>query len=976
MRKYRLLSVRSLVAASALMVFAAPPLAALGVGGDVVARTPFGEVLTQFGEKLLSGVGIGSEYSLTRLRLFNRSLMLVKDNYLEPERFNPQEMFIEALEFVERQQPEVLVEKSADGKSVTVSVAGKSQTVDLAATDHIWKVSFKLREVLGFVEQQLPDAKAEDLEQIEYAAINGMLSTLDPHSVFLKPSFSTEMELSTQGEFGGLGIVISIRDGFLTIVSPIPGTPAANLGLKAKDRIVTIGEESTINMPLEEAVERLRGPKGTTVTIGVQRDGWPEPKLYTVTREIIKIESVKSERLTSDVGYIWIRQFSKETANDVRQHLAKVTGEKALKGLVLDLRGNPGGLLEAAVEVSDIFLEKGVIVSTVGHRARDERTAEREQTIGDLPIIVLVDAGSASASEIVAGALKYQNRAIVMGEQTFGKGSVQVLYKFDDDPNKKTSLKLTIAQYLTPGDVSIQSVGIVPDVEMLPVVITDDNLVLYPVSNRNKENDLEKRFDSAKGAKVDQSKPAETISYYIEPPDEEDEIPAAYDEKVKVDFGIELARDMLAAHGHASRTVMLESAKSYVAKKQGEQTAVVSEKLKALSIDWTIGEDTTASAVQTEFAIEAEGGVARAGDEVVMRLTARNTGKGTLYRFAAIAESGNPMLDGREFIVGKLGPGEERVTRVAVKLPPSVVTRTDEVKLAFREARERVPAPMVAAVRVMGVTAPRYSFTVTLDDKATGNGNGKLDIDEQVALKLKVNNTGAGASPQVVSIVKNEASPKVFIKKGRLKFDEIAAGGSATGDFDLTVRSGFLGANVPLRLTVFDMKLNTAVSEMIRPAVGAALSKTFSVPEVMLKQAYDDVVVEAAEVTIEGAVSDAELVRDCYVSVNNNKVFYAKAAAGAKKLEFKAKVPLEEGDNVVSIVARKGEELAGYRMLLVTRRKLGDAKAGVALAKVLPMDAEFAKLRAAQKAAKEAVAKAKEAGEGGKADKGEKAKAN
>src|SRR5262249_23293965 len=329
-----------------------------------------------------------------------------------------------------------------------------------------WDVSARLREVFAFLQQHLKDSEV-DLREVEYAACNGILRTLDPHSVFLSPDAFEEMNLSTSGHFGGLGTVFSIRDQMRTIMRPMPSTPAGRAGLKRLDRISKINNESSLNMPLDDAVNRLRGKPGSKVTIWIHRDGnegWSGSKPFELVREEINIESVDSRQLAPGVGYVRIKQFQASTSDELDTALENFQKKGRLKGLVLDLRDNPGGLLDQAAKVADKFLDRGVIVATVGGtEPRDEKVAQRRGTEPPYPLVVLTNASSASASEIVAGALKNLDRAIIVGETTFGKGSVQLVFPRIAGG---AALKLTIAQYLTPGDMSIQGVGVTPDIEL------------------------------------------------------------------------------------------------------------------------------------------------------------------------------------------------------------------------------------------------------------------------------------------------------------------------------------------------------------------------------------------------------------------------------------------------------------------------------------------------------------------------------
>jgi carboxyl-terminal processing protease len=331
-----------------------------------------------------------------------------------------------------------------------------------AETDEMYEKLKVFSDVLTIIQKNyVEDSNPEDLI---YGAINGMLRTLDPHSSFMRPDFYKELQVETKGSFGGLGIEITMRKGILTIVSPIEDTPAFRVGLKAGDKIVKIEDETTENMTLLDAVKKMRGPAGTEVTISIMREGFLEPREFTITREIIHIKSVKYKSLEEGtIGYIRLSQFQEDTGEEFEKALATLEGgDTPLKGLVIDLRNNPGGLLDQAVKVSDEFLEEGLIVYTQGKLEGQQMsfTAQPNENPHDYPIIVLVNGGSASGSEIVAGALQDHNRAVILGTTTFGKGSVQTIIPLEDG----SGLRLTTARYYTPSGRSIQATGIVPDV--------------------------------------------------------------------------------------------------------------------------------------------------------------------------------------------------------------------------------------------------------------------------------------------------------------------------------------------------------------------------------------------------------------------------------------------------------------------------------------------------------------------------------
>ncbi len=317
-------------------------------------------------------------------------------------------------------------------------------------------------EILNLIEEQY--VEKVDSSKVMYGAIKGMLQSLDPHSTFMNPDEYRELQVETRGSFGGIGIEITIKDGLLTVVSPIEGTPAHKAGIKANDHIIKIDGESTKDMSLTEAVKRLRGPEGTKVKLTIFREGEPKPIEVELVRAIIKIQSVKSRILEPGFGYLRIASFQSDTSEEVRKTLDNLekTNGGSLKGLIIDLRNNPGGLLDQAVQVSDEFIDEGVIVYTKGRKEDQQMKfeAHKNPKPRKYPIIVLVNGGSASASEIVAGALQDHKVALILGEPTFGKGSVQTVIPLEDG----SAVRLTTALYYTPSGRSIQAKGIEPDI--------------------------------------------------------------------------------------------------------------------------------------------------------------------------------------------------------------------------------------------------------------------------------------------------------------------------------------------------------------------------------------------------------------------------------------------------------------------------------------------------------------------------------
>jgi len=380
-----------------------------------------------------------------------------------------------------------------------------------ADTEEVYKNIEIFTEVLRQVEDSY--VEPQDSQKLIYGAIKGMIQSLDPHSSFMTKEEYKELMTETKGSFSGIGIEITIKDKILTVVSPIEGTPAYKAGMKAGDKIIKVEGQSTQDMGIMEAVKKIRGPEGSKVNLTIVREGMGKPLELSITRGVIPLKSVRHYALSPGIGYIRISNFQSNTANDLSSALEILEKDGTLKGLIIDLRNNPGGLLSQAIEVSEQFLDSGVIVSTKGRENSHniKATAHKNKKDRGYPIIVLVNGGSASAAEIVAGALQDNKKAIILGTRTFGKGSVQSILPLSDG----SGLRLTTARYYTPSGKSIQSSGITPDIEMpfvapgekakkkSPHFIREEDLKGHmPLEERNPRKTTEKGPKEEKDQKV------------------------------------------------------------------------------------------------------------------------------------------------------------------------------------------------------------------------------------------------------------------------------------------------------------------------------------------------------------------------------------------------------------------------------------------------------------------------------------------
>ena len=366
---------------------------------------------------------------------------------------------------------------------VTIILLNVSGKVYAQNIDKLYEKIDLFSEVLETIQNEY----VEDIDQAEAmdSAINGLLQSLDPYSAYMNPEVFEESQSETTGAFGGLGIEVSMEAGVVKVITPIDNTPASRAGIKAGDYIVKINAEQVRGKTLMEAVNLMRGPVGSSIEITVRRKGLKKAKIFKITREIIEIQSVISKLVDNKVGYLRLRAFNQNSSDQLKKEISKIEKNKKLVGYILDLRNNPGGLLTQAIEISDLFLNDGEIVSTKGRKNRENRKffAREGDRIKGKPLIVLINNGSASASEIVAGALQDQKRAVLLGESTYGKGSVQSIIPLKN----KGALRLTISKYYLPSGKSISEIGVTPDIiveekgEEFSIDSTTDNQLNYAI---------------------------------------------------------------------------------------------------------------------------------------------------------------------------------------------------------------------------------------------------------------------------------------------------------------------------------------------------------------------------------------------------------------------------------------------------------------------------------------------------------------
>jgi carboxyl-terminal processing protease len=906
-------------------------------------------------------------YDLTQLEILEPTLYHVEENYVEPDRIDYELMFVEALEAVERRVPVCMFGRKKGGSRVNIQIGDFQTVLEVRPIQTRRGLQRELEQIARLINEHLKESDIPNVPdeyspfaEVEYALVNGVLDTLDPHSLLLPPEASREMDVDNQGEFGGLGITIVLRDGKLTIEYPLKDTPAERVGLLPDDHISRIDGQSTINMSLGEAVSLLRGLVGEPVEIEVKREGETKPLNIRIIREAIRINPVEGEVMEGGVGYISIKNFHQKVESDLHTELTRMNRETGgLRGLVLDLRGNPGGFLSQAVAAADTFLWDGTIVSTVDGSGRkgEERTARAAGSEADYPIVVLVNANSASASEIVAGALRNNERAVIVGERTFGKGSVQNLHQFFDE----SKLKITISEYLTPGDKSIQSVGIPADIQLNPSIIelpeddSDPIVRLYWRERTRREVDLDHHL-AQKTLHVEE--PVYKVRYLLKT---DKEARRTADLNLADDYEVQFARDLILSAPSYHRSEILAAAAKVVAEHERRGQKALQDSFQQIGIDWSPGPG--AENPQLDVRVGVQGGsVIEVGMDQVVFLEVKNNGEEPLYRLVAVAGD-NEVLEGREFFFGKVDPGETRRFKHMVRLVSGYPTEETPVVFSFRDAGSDDLFKVERTLAVQGRLRPELNWQWSIEELG-GNGDGLIDAGEKYRMKLKVDNVAGGPSEELFARIKNRAGRALDILHGTLEpgmmIDEsgqpcevvqpgvedgnivgdleanperkasgarpeyadgcerqLGVGETWTGEFEFEIKEPAEGYTIEFSIGDAQAYDHASVvragfygyfsqEERLEFKIGDAVpSSRLNIPPKVTVTKQPGPTSAVASITISGVVTDDQGLVHVMVYANENKVFYQGGSKEGliQSMPFTADVELEPGVNTITVLA-------------------------------------------------------------------------
>ncbi len=877
-----------------------------------------------------------------------RSISYIQNYYYDPSRIHPQKMLKEGLNAVARIVPEILVSFPATETDLwvnhpvfTLSVGDQKQEISFTAPEKLSDISRPVGQAFQFIADNYKgDVKSADME---YSFVNGMLTTLDPHSDLLPPDVSKEFTTQTEGEYGGIGTVVGIKEDELTVIAPIDGTPASMAGIQADDKIVQIDDLATINMPLSEAVDKLRGKVGTKVTLLLRRKNH-EPTEFTLVRKKIAIQSVKSKLVTSGskkIGVVKLISFQKETFSSMQKALNQLQTQAGhLDGIVLDLRNNPGGLVDQALSVTDKFLAQGDILYTVGANKGEEEISQASSDPNDLlttPLVVLVNEGSASASEIVSGALKGTNRALIMGTPTFGKGSVQTLFTLKDS----SSLKLTIAQYLTPSRVSIQAVGIIPDVWVMSSRVIPSDFDLHEDETYG-EKDLEEHLENARA--VRDSKPFFTFRYLAKekkPDENESEYTQTINEAK--DYPLSLAIKVLGQTPTGqtpNRQDLQKIALSLLKQEAGNQDHLIAEALKKNGVDWTKAPTSTLPtglSFTSQFVKKDEGSPVtelHGGDDILWRITATNQGKADISRLLGVVHSEYPLFKEKEFIFGKIKVGESKQAENEIKIPKETLSLFEKNTINFfSDSKGDSPKgdipPLSVVTKVVESPKSLFAYNYQIKDDGTngssGNGNGLPEKGEKIALDLTVKNGSPVPATEVIVNLKNDEGQEILLTQGRAQLGELAANAEKKATLVFQIANNFSKEEAKLKLGILDKSTRAGFEDTLhffinkeqKNAIDPPVGVYQKAPVIRITRQESDASLEHLQLA--GTVTDDVPLADVLIFAGDQKIFYQSATKGQKvlSLPFEIEIPLKAGANYIFVEARDNRHVSNIQSLAI-----------------------------------------------------------
>ncbi len=882
----------------------------------------------------------------------------IQVDYHAPERFDVPSQIESATKALARELPDFFAD---NGPGFVEARLGEArQRFEIPAGLELREGAERLEAILVWIRDQRK-LEGEALHAIEYAALNGYLAPLDPHTVLLTPEEHAELGVKTKGRFGGVGIRVYEGQRRIVVDEVLTDSPAQKAGMEAGDVILKIDGQATVNMPIIEARELLRGPEGTKVKVQVRRG--TKKLVLEITRGVIRIESVEATRLPGNVAYLKISTFQEDTGAKVGEFLASMGETAPLEGLILDLRGNSGGLLTQATALLDHIVAQGELVIVRSAAGRESQEAQAQMQLGaKVPVLALIDENSASAAEIVAGGVAALDRGVVLGRASFGKGTVQML-RPSEPYGRELALKLTVAEYLVAEETRIQSRGVRPDLRLLPAMLQEIPGVasLYDEERfaRARERAITSQLPSAKhdpppvprGDTID-------LRYLVRSVElEEGEPPPLRDPEIRIAH--EVVRGLA---GAGARDAALDGLAKVGAEIVAREDEAIGAAMAALwggrGERW--GREAPAP-LEGQLELTArrlDEGAAQAGEPFTVEVEVHNRGETPIDRVRIISDCGQDELDGIEYVFGRLEPGERKSQTLNLVMMAWHSDLHDRLRFdAYAgEPRESPLAQVDVGFDIVAQPRPQLGYEMWIvddpeadapprppgdprfDDEPfvlSGNGDGRIQAGERVLLAFEVHNRGEGPSAASFVRVRNLSGKLALLEEGELSLGSIAPGKRARGSIGLTVGPGAPeGGSLDFNLLVGDGVLRERVDEELSIPLAAAGEgepwrpvppREDYIPRVLgphIEFEGLSTVVPGGKLTVRGHAEHPRRVEDLVVWVQgpagpltDTKVAYlhqeAEAADAQGRLDFETALELEPGPNRIRVIARDADGIEG-----------------------------------------------------------------
>lgn len=812
---------------------------------------------------------------------YYRVLGTIEFDYLDAEKLELKKMVNGALDAIQKAIPEVTISQTP--LSVQVNTLKNSKKFEVCNLSTISEFNDFIEEIINYIVPNL--IKKQNFIEIDYLIINGILSSLDPYSVFFEPAVADAARADMQGEFGGIGVKLELSGDIPLVSAVLMNSPAVFAGIKPYDQIIEIDGVSTLNLSMEEISQRLRGKPGTIVSVMILRHNQKNSRLFSIVRDVVQKNPLIGH-LVGNIGYIQISTFSENTANDLG-YLINSFG--SIEGLILDFRNNLGGFLNEAVSLADLFLNGGLIVITKGGNNqwyfKEKASWNKKKT--KLPMVLLVNSHSASASEVVAGALQDRARGVIVGEQTFGKATVQRMQGFED----YSALKLTFAQYLTPNSKSIQGVGILPDIFLRPVFFHNNNV--YELLPKESLHNTDKKLYSQQLNKADNFGRLNIFTGYQIPYFANKLVPGDFDDyslfQVKYDFQIRFSRILLETYARIKRRNMKFDSDSCVNVIKFYEIKDIRNQLSMIGVDWKL---LNSRLISSKFLVEVFHPTnIIAGDTIELKFKITNIDSSPAYQVFLTFDSNNLNFSSNQIAIGSIRARETAVLDISLKSPTALLARKEIIAFSIASNGGN-QSRIVSKISIDIYPAPKP--VLLFNYKKLPN-----------ALYIRLKNVGKAIAKRPAILIKNKKEFDLFIQGKDEQIKSLNPGDSV----EILLPDEFINKNsknTELQIQVLDLEAGEQWTDHLKISNDLTLKHP---AKIILDKIFDAPVISKFAVFNFSTVIKSDFwIQDIIILVNDRKVFY-KSLDGKKQrnIILNQNIDLKKGINKIEIIVRSND---------------------------------------------------------------------